>query len=115
MEGVEEVEDVEDEAPAAAGLCLARKLASLGMADSRYYTPRRIQSEDHFALGQFSVSALDDGAASATGAPDLLVGYSPRPVLINFHPSPRRFSTSVLGIAVMPQATLWALHAARIV
>src|SRR5690242_2578762 len=41
--------------------------------------------------------------------------YSPRPVLIIFHPSLSLLSTSALLSAVMPQATLWALHAARMV
>jgi hypothetical protein len=42
-------------------------------------------------------------------------GHSPRPVLIIFHPSLSRLSMSALVVAVMPQATLCALHAARIV
>ena len=106
MEEVKEAEDVEDEAAAASvGRCLARKVASFGMADCRYYTLRRIQSEDLTALGKFSVAPLG-GHANMTGAPILLVGYSPRPVLIIFHPSLSRLSTSALGIAVMPQATL---------
>src|SRR5713226_6515199 len=53
VEEVEEVEDVEDEAAAGSvGTCLARKVASFGMADCRYYTLRRIQSEDPTALGR---------------------------------------------------------------
>jgi len=43
VEEVEDAEDVEDEeAAASVGACLARKLASFGMADCRYYTLRRI-------------------------------------------------------------------------
>jgi hypothetical protein len=42
----EEVEEVEDEDPAVAESCLARKLASFGMGIWAYYTLGRIQSEE---------------------------------------------------------------------
>jgi hypothetical protein len=42
VEEIEEAEEVEDEESATAESRLARKVASFGMAASRYYTPGRI-------------------------------------------------------------------------
>jgi len=59
VEEVKEAEDVEDEeAGASVGACLARKVASFGMEDFRYYTPRRIQSEEPATSGDL-MTALD--------------------------------------------------------
>jgi hypothetical protein len=44
-EEVKEVEDVEDAYSGAAESCLARKLASLGIALQVHYTSKRIKSE----------------------------------------------------------------------
>jgi hypothetical protein len=46
-----EVQDVDDE-DSAAESCLARKVASFGMASRHDYTPRRIQSEQESTIAE---------------------------------------------------------------
>ena len=52
VKDVEEAEDVEESDSASAESRLARKLASLGMAAGRYYTPGRMQGEQQFHPGR---------------------------------------------------------------